>query len=71
MREHGTEEHAPCREGEVHAVHGTRHADICEPALFFEFGLVGERARMGEHAFFETGEEHDRKLETLCTVQRH
>ena len=50
---------------EVEAIHRPRHADVGEAALFFELRLVGQRARMREDAFFETGQEHDRELEAL------
>ena len=59
------------RIGEVELAHGACDADIGEAALFLEAVEVVERALVREQAIFETGEEHQRELESLGGVQRH
>src|SRR5580658_7049105 len=42
-------------------VHGARHADVAEPALFFELFRIVEGARMWKQALFESGKKDERK----------
>src|SRR6476619_2197384 len=46
-------------------------ADVGEPTLLGELLWVTERAHVREDAVLEPAEEHDRKLQPLCGVQRH
>ncbi len=52
-------------------VHGARHADVAEAALFFQLFGIHESARVREEALFESGKKDERKLESLGGVQRH
>ena len=57
--------------GHDQGVHGARHADVAEAALFFEAVGIDQRARAGEEAFFHAGEKDQRELEALGGVQGH
>ena len=57
--------------GEDERVHGARHADVAEAALFFKFFGAGERARVREEALFKAGEKDQREFEALGGVERH
>jgi hypothetical protein len=57
--------------GEDERVHGARHADVAEAALFFKLVGAGERARMREKSLFKAGEKDQREFEALGGVQRH
>ena len=59
------------RPGEVEPLAGPGHADVREPALLLELGLVAERAHVREDAVLHAGEEHHRELQALRGVQGH
>ncbi len=57
--------------GQVQLLHGAGNADIGQAALFFQTvgGLHAHFVR--EQSFFQSGNEHQRKLQSLGTVQGH
>ena len=59
------------RPRDVEPLLGAGHADVREPALLLELGLVAERPGVREDAVLEAGQEHDRELQALGGVQGH
>ena len=57
--------------GEDERVHGARHADVAEAALFFEFFGTVQRARVRKEALFKTGKKDQREFEPLGGVEGH
>ena len=46
-------------------------ADVAEPALLLQLGVVVHRTGMGKEAFFQAADDDGRELEALGAVQRH
>ena len=62
-------EHPPRGMREVQPSLGPRDPDVGESALLLQLLLVVERSTVREEAFLEAGDEHDRELETLGSVE--
>src|SRR5215213_1629586 len=49
----------------------TRHRNVREPPLFFQFRSITGRTGMWKQSFLETNDKHDRKFEPLRSVYSH
>ena len=57
--------------GQVQTALRASDADVGQPSLFFQFGGLGQRAGVREHALFHAQQEDVGELESLGRVQRH
>jgi hypothetical protein len=60
---------APAAERQMEASLRARHADVEKPSFFLDIAVC-DRLAMRQEAFLETDQEHMRKFEAFCGVQR-
>src|SRR5262249_54082302 len=63
---------APVARAAYHeSVHRPRHADVAQPALFFEFFWIHQRARVRKKPLFHSNQKDQWELEPFRRMQRH
>ena len=68
---HIAEVAAKPRGGQIKLLLGPRHADVEQPSFFFQLAAFLHRPAVGKQAFLQPGDEHDGKLQSLGSVERH
>ncbi|GBD18553.1 hypothetical protein HRbin27_01050 [bacterium HR27] len=61
---------AQLRVAEIQPLFGPRDTHVEKPSLLLQFRLAFQRTRVRQEAFFDADQEHDRKLEPFCSVER-